>query len=106
MGELRTLQYPCEVGGKARAATGNRRTVLSVPHVAQTKFAGAAAHGGQSRAADQWIEFPGKDFVAQPHRAGPAGVVAEVEAAVGVLVGENGEPLISGESVGGRFGGK
>src|SRR5712691_7928283 len=50
--EAGALQHARQIGYDAYAAAGDRRTILAIPYVADAEFSGAAADGGQARAAD------------------------------------------------------
>src|SRR5271170_984076 len=104
MDEARALQHAGKAGKDARAATGNRGTVLAVPNVASAQFSGAAADGRQISAADQGREFSVEYLVPDAEFAALPGVIAKVETAACSLVAEDSDAGQAGKFVARQFG--
>src|SRR4029077_9579206 len=89
MRQSRTLQHARDGDDHAHTAAGHRGTVLTIPHVARAKFAGAAVDDGQTRGPDQRTQLAIEDFISDAEFTAPSGVVANIETASGPFVAEH-----------------
>src|ERR1700733_9604863 len=101
-----TLEHPRKHGDDASAATGNGRAILSVPNVASTDFAGCAVSDWQTGGSDQRAELSIKELVTQANFTAASRIVADVEAASGAFVAEDGGARQAGERVAGKLRGE
>src|SRR5438309_8488627 len=99
MRHARALQHARSRRHDSQAFAGNARAVQAVPDVTGAEFSGAAADDGEAGAADQRAETAAEDFVAPAQFAAAAGIVADVEAAAGALVAEDGDPSESAKRI-------
>src|SRR5580700_3144683 len=101
-----TLEHSRKHGDDASAATGNGRAILSVPNVASTDFAGCAMSDWQASGSDKGAELSVKELVTQANFTAASRIVADVEAASGALVAEDGGARQAGERVAGKLRGE
>src|SRR4029077_14595856 len=104
MGEARALQHAGKIGDDARAPTGDRGTILAIPHIACAQFSRAAADRREPRATNERRKFSAEDFITETKFAAPAAVIADIETSAGSLIAENSDPGLTGECVAGQLG--
>ena len=97
MNERGALKHAGEGGDDTSSGTGDGGAVLAVPDVAQAELASATCDAGKSGTAHERGKFGGEDLVSEAEFTAAAGVVAEIEAASGTLVAEDGDAGLSGE---------
>ena len=65
---------------------------MAVPHVTRAEFASAAADDGQPGIANQRTQLAIEDLVPDTEFAAASRVIANIEAAPGALIAEDGNP--------------